>query len=835
MRTNFFCIAGWFVASCAFVACPDPQQQPDDSRACTAANHCRLVDGAAECEPGYTWLDPDPASNDSRCVPLADAGSIDAGWSDLGATDSGSPIDAARPDSAMSDRANAPDATTADRVSDAGGQDHATPADATRNDAWIPPTGAPTFDLPYRYPGLPAGYRLLDDVNSDGRLDAVQVESFNPYDSLNLRVQLGQAGGGFAPSFSATVAGHAGQVVAVCDFGGDGRPDMLLNSGNRPVSYLFSNLGNGQFSATPEEWNVSYGADSFRDFDGNGRCDVLELQGAYGYYAGSATLHLRQSDGSVVDVLLDNVHFGSTGVGDLDADGRLDLVLAGTGYPYKLLVYRLLNDNSWQQWGGVIDCADCNDARQILVRDLDGDGDGDVVLGGYDLIVYRNSGTTLLAEAGLGIAKPQALRVDDVDGDSQQDLVVISQPVPTTANHGLEVWYGPAFSDVRRFYNVRGSRWIGRVIDQDADGKRDLILDDELVYAGLGNRELRAPRLSPWPTASSSFYYATRYFILDADGSAGLEIASTMRSSFRLAQLGADLRFASETGCSGLFVDNEFPNADLILRDLTGDGLMDLLIGNDQGSHLRVGQGGCGFGADQVLVPSAYATWLDVTGDGLLDALWHTSNTLNAALATSAGVYGSAVMSTLTGDYYSYRAARLDGDAFVDLVLLGYDTHSFMVAMGDGAGHFVDAGVTSVGTAGTDQIVDVMVADFDGDGDNDLLISMRGSSARVELLRNDGTAHFTAQQLIADIGGAFDMYLGRHDFDGDGAAELWIDQGRAQAIFRLDHSEPPTRLAQLDLEFAWPADVDADGDTDLCFIDDYDGRAIFAVAINRAR
>ncbi|MFH1808999.1 MAG: VCBS repeat-containing protein [Pseudomonadota bacterium] len=823
------------LSSCAMLVllagCPTEQTRPlDDSRACTPANHCRLVDGVAECEPGYTWNDPDESSGDLRCVAVVDAGAPDSGAADLG------PFDVPAPDTAVQDAGVPSDAASADLLvaTDAYGPDLAVVSDAAQPDNWVPPTGAPTFDLPYRYPDLPAGYQLLDDVNADGRLDAVQVESFNPYDSLNLRIQLAQVSGGFAPSFEATVAGHAGRVLAVCDFDGDGKVDLLLGSGNRPVSYLFTSLGAGQFATPPQEVSYTYGADSFRDFDSNGRCDVLELQGAFGYSAGSVTLHLAQASGGPIDVLVDNLHYGSTGVGDVDGDGRLDLVLAGTGYPYKLLVYRLLADNSLQPWGGDMDCPSCNDASQIVVRDLDGDGDGDVVLGASDLTVFTNSGSTLSAAASLSVDDPQALAVADVDGDSHPDLIAISQPVPTTANDGLEILYGPAYTDVRRFYNLSGSRRISRIIDHNGDGKRDVILDDELVYAGMGGRELMAPRLSLWPTASSSFYYATRYFILEADATPGLEVASSMRSSFRMAHVGSDLRFASEAGCSGLFDDNAFPNADLILKDLTGDGLVDLLLGNDQGAHLRVGQGGCSFGAEAVIVPSAYASWLDVTGDGLADALWHASGTLNVALATTPGVYGSAVTSFLAGDYYSYTAAPLDSGTSIDLVLLGYDTNAFLVATGDGAGHFVSAGAQAMGTA-SDRIVDVETLDYDGDGDVDLLMSLTGTAPRVELLRNDGTAHFAIETVLTEQAGSYNMYLGVYDFDGDGSPELWVDQGRAQGIFALDGSVPATALARLNLDFAWPADVDGDGDADLCFIDDYDGRAIFAVAANRAR
>jgi len=53
-------------------ACPAEPAPPGDDLSCTAANHCQMVDGAAGCEPGYSWLNPDGASNDYRCVAAHD-------------------------------------------------------------------------------------------------------------------------------------------------------------------------------------------------------------------------------------------------------------------------------------------------------------------------------------------------------------------------------------------------------------------------------------------------------------------------------------------------------------------------------------------------------------------------------------------------------------------------------------------------------------------------------------------------------------------------------------------------------------------------------------------
>ena len=164
------------------------------------------------------------------------------------------------------------------------------------------------------------------DFNGDGNLDLVTANVGN-----NVSVLLGNGNGTFgtATSFSigaAPVVSYP-EEVAVGDFNGDGKPDLVTaNPGSNNVSVLLGN-GGGAFGAA---MNFSVGRYPFSvavgDFNGDGKLDLVTAN----------------ANGNNVSVLLGNGNgtFGaaanfSVGVnpawvamGDFSGDGKLDLVTA---------------------------------------------------------------------------------------------------------------------------------------------------------------------------------------------------------------------------------------------------------------------------------------------------------------------------------------------------------------------------------------------------------------------------------------------------------------------------------------------------------------------------
>jgi enediyne biosynthesis protein E4 len=141
--------------------------------------------------------------------------------------------------------------------------------------------------------------------------------------------------------------------IACGDLDGDGRLDLAVTNFYAESTTFYKNLGAGQFVdhtvaiglAAPSRYLLGFGA-AFLDANNDGRLDLATANGhvndlsPHVPYAMPAQLLLGGDSGRLTDV---SGHAGAPwlvprlgrglAVGDLDNDGRLDLVLVGEGEP----------------------------------------------------------------------------------------------------------------------------------------------------------------------------------------------------------------------------------------------------------------------------------------------------------------------------------------------------------------------------------------------------------------------------------------------------------------------------------------------------------------------
>lgn len=142
-----------------------------------------------------------------------------------------------------------------------------------------------------------------------------------------------------------------------------------------------------------------------------------------------------------------------------------------------------------------------------------------------------------------------------------------------------------------------------------------------------------------------------------------------------------------------------------------------------------------------------------------------------------------------------------------------------VVLVNDGTGRFTDGSDARL-PRGVHDSEDVAAADFDGDGDVDL-VSVSEDDARHELYLNDGRGFFadTSDRIpVATVANAVQVI----DLDDDGDADLVIGNAGPNTALRNDGTAhfsdatadilPPGDETTQDLAFG---DVDADGDADL--------------------
>jgi len=255
--------------------------------------------------------------------------------------------------------------------------------------------------------------------------------------------------------------------------------------------------------------------------------------------------------------------------------------------------------------------------------------------------------------------------------------------------------------------------------------------------------------------------------------------------------------------------------------DLNGDGLDDLVMGNDlSGASVYLNNGDGSFTQTQytdistgsVFVSNGWDVALaDFDGDGDLDAYMADWSNLDSVwFNNGSGTLG--LESYVAGSTYRSRAVDagdLDGDGNIDVVVGNSPNGGSApndVLLNNGDGTFYNAG-----SFGNDQTYDIDLADVDGDGDLDVYLSNYQQPNTLWL--NDGSGKFTDSGQA--IGSGLDAEFG--DLNGDGHVDLFVTSITGQNSVWLNNGQGHYSLHQSigsDISLG-VALVDLDGDGDL--------------------
>ena len=181
--------------------------------------------------------------------------------------------------------------------------------------------------------------------------------------------------------------------------------------------------------------------------------------GGSGVFEGGATHDLGSGPASIA-------------VGDLDGDGKLDLVTANAEADS---VSVLLNQGGGS-FGQHTTYRVGSYPRSVALGDLDGDGDLGMVVASADLdsvVVFSNSGGTFSRRAAYSAGdRPESIALGDVNGDGRLDIVVAnanSNDVSVLLNDG-----SGSFATGGAYGVGTRPRWV-RLGDVDGDGSLDVV------------------------------------------------------------------------------------------------------------------------------------------------------------------------------------------------------------------------------------------------------------------------------------------------------------------------------------------------------------------------
>ncbi len=257
------------------------------------------------------------------------------------------------------------------------------------------------------------------DFNGDGKPDMVTANAA----FSTVSVLLGDGAGGFAAKTD-FATGSGPRSVAVSDFNGDGKLDLVTTNDASTVSVLLGNGAGGfaaktDFATGTSPWSVAVG-----DVNGDGSLDLVT---ANRDYSGTMSVLLGHGDGSFAAKtdFATGRYPVSVAEGDFNRDGKKDLAVMNNG---SGTVSVFLGDGA----GGFTDAVDLTagiNPDSVAVGDFNRDGKLDIVTAdqyssGTVSVFLGHGDGTFAARAGFATGtEPSSVAVGDVNGDGKLDLV----------------------------------------------------------------------------------------------------------------------------------------------------------------------------------------------------------------------------------------------------------------------------------------------------------------------------------------------------------------------------------------------------------------------------
>jgi hypothetical protein len=331
----------------------------------------------------------------------------------------------------------------------------------------------------------------------------------------------------------------------------------------------------------------------------------------------------------------------SVAVGDVNGDGRLDMVTANR---LGNNVSVLLGDGSGG-FAAATSFAVGSSPRSVALGDVNGDGRLDIVTANY----FGDNVSVLLGNGSGGFAAatnfavgvyPNSVALGDVNGDGRLDVVTANN---NSNNVSVLLGNGSGGFAAATSFAAGLGPWSVALGDVNGDGRLDIV------------------------TANAS---SNNVSVLLGNGSGGFAAAA----SFAVG----------------------FSPYSVALGDVNGDGRLDIVAANSDSSNVSVllGNGSGGFAAATNFAvgwkPRSVALG-DVNGDGRLDIVAANGGDVSALLGNGSGGFAAAASFAVGSFPDSVALGDVNGDGRLDVVTANGGNNSVSVLLGNGSGGFAEA------------------------------------------------------------------------------------------------------------------------------------------------
>lgn len=290
----------------------------------------------------------------------------------------------------------------------------------------------------------------------------------------------------------ANLTGVAESSSGWIDADRDGDPDVMVSgeffTGSNPniKQLLYKNLRNDKFSLSASGLPDFYRGDfSVGDYNLDGINDIA-IMGEKHDNTRIGTIYRGLANGQFTSTSIQFIGMrdGSIQFGDYDADGDLDILIAGEGKNgAQTLVYRNDRNNVFSLVNTNLIGIHRGEAKWI---DYDLDGKPDIFIVGatangtpYSMMYHNTENTFIPVKTSITALKNSSIAIADVDSDGDDDILVMGETYsgrPTTHLYRNER---------NRIFRIVSTNFIGLRSgfadwsDMDHDGDQDLLISGE--------------------------------------------------------------------------------------------------------------------------------------------------------------------------------------------------------------------------------------------------------------------------------------------------------------------------------------------------------------------
>jgi FG-GAP-like repeat/IPT/TIG domain/FG-GAP repeat len=702
----------------------------------------------------------------------------------------------------------------------------------------------------------------IGDLDGDGKSDLVVANYVG--NSISVYRNTSISGSITAGSFASKVdfiSLTAPRSVSIGDLDGDGKAELAVANGGSFVSIFRNTTSLGSITTASFASKVDIivngaGISSIGDLDGDGKAElVVTGSGDISVLRNISTVGSITTSSFASPVSFVAAAASAVSIGDLDGDGKPDLVVA-TGSSNSVSILRNTSSTgsiSSTSFASKVDFTTGSAPFSVSIGDLDSDGKPDLVVsnsGSNTVSVFRNissagsittSSFASKVDFTTGI-NPFSFTIGDLDGDTKLDLAVsnsnsntISVFLNTSPTGNITVG---SFASKVDF--ATGLTPISVSIgDLDGDGKPDLAVANSSsgTLSILRNNPVLSPTINSFSplsgaigssvvitgtgfntsTAQNFVFFGATMATVTAASSTSLTVTVPTGATYQPISV---LNIAN--GLSGFsakpfvvtyegFIASNALNSkvdfttgsapiSVNIGDLDGDGKSDLVVANSSSNTVSVFRNTSSMGnintssfankVDFATGTNPYSVSIgDLDGDGKPEMVVanNGSNTVSAFRNTSS--VGSITTSSFASkvDFttgvgsnpISVSIGDLDRDGRPDLVVANNGNSSVSIFRN----------ISSVGSITTSSLASkvdfttgsspnsVSIADLDGDGKIDLAVANGGSNT-VSVFRNTSfigvitTGSYASKVDFTTGSNPFSISIG--DLDGDGKPDLAV-------------------------------------------------------------